>query len=558
MRKNLLLIIVVICSVFVLSYVLTPKVVYGKVNKENDIDYNNQSIDSLGEIENEESSRIVILQLYLDYEYYGSSKNYKNSYATGDHNNHKKVFRDKAKKYHEGNNNSIIKKIDLGNYQELYVSKYSPYIDITYDYDYYKIHELELLSNITKNKFVKSVNVIEEEIEYINCITSPVYACGLEPVYESRSKTGTGVVVGILEPGVIKTNDAMLANTDITIRSSAYNLLNKHDHTTYMAKYIAGSTGIAPGASLLNAYLSGTMENEIDWMIENDVDIINMSFGVNNNYGEYDSYSAYADYIAYTYDIIMVSSAGNRGEDDGYITNPALGYNVITVGSAGSAGYVADYSSYDNIDGPIKPTICIPGTGIYVTDDPDEEGMSGTSVSSALCSGMIALLLEDYPELASEQERLLTLMIANALWPSTITAVAENGFSEYLGAGIFNYQNIIDHYYTAFNYTNTNGTPNTIFKQRMIYLTQGQTLRTAFAHLVKTDGTVDGYTFTDYDLFIKDSNGVKLQTFNETSTNIMLSTFVAPSTGYYKIEVLQYSEVRDTTDYTSLAYAIID
>ena len=65
-------------------------------------------------------------------------------------------------------------------------------------------------------------------------------------------------------------------------------------------------------------------------MIENGVDIINCSYATSNANGYYDSESAYMDYVVYTYGITVVACAGNTG---GYVTNPGLGNNVITVGA---------------------------------------------------------------------------------------------------------------------------------------------------------------------------------------------------------------------------------
>lgn len=102
-----------------------------------------------------------------------------------------------------------------------------------------------------------------------------------------------------------------------------------------MATYIAGKNGIAPNAKILSISLNGTPVNEIDWMVDNDVDIINMSYCEANPTGVYSSESAYVDYIAYTEKVVMIAAAGNGSENggNGYIGNPALALNAITVGS---------------------------------------------------------------------------------------------------------------------------------------------------------------------------------------------------------------------------------
>ena len=136
--------------------------------------------------------------------------------------------------------------------------------------------------------------VVEQEVEYKNNMDYVLRACDAVDVVTNRTKTGDGVVVGILESGVVKQNDELLQDVDITIRPNVLNLLGS-EHTTVMAQAIAGSTGIAPGVRLLSAYLTGLISEEIDWMLENEVDIINMSCE-DDMRGSYSITSAYADF----------------------------------------------------------------------------------------------------------------------------------------------------------------------------------------------------------------------------------------------------------------------
>ena len=46
------------------------------------------------------------------------------------------------------------------------------------------------------------------------------------------------------------------------------------EHATLMAAYIAGSDGIAPDVTLFNICLYDTMVNEIDWLLNNGVNIL--------------------------------------------------------------------------------------------------------------------------------------------------------------------------------------------------------------------------------------------------------------------------------------------
>lgn len=548
MRKNFILLLVIMSVIFVIGNIISPKIIYAKLNNAS---YETLSNDKKEEIETSDCERIMIVQLMLDYQRYNTASEKHNELSSENFKERKQEHRNKAKEYHKGNNSRIIEKIKLGNYQDLYISSYSPFIDITYDYDYFISHKDEILSNISKEKLVKEINLLED-VQYENSINFVVRDCDAETVYETRSKTGAGVVVGILEPGKIDVDDPYLADVDITIRSSVQNILGSAEHTTQMAQLIAGPEGIAPGVSLLNAYTYGSVNEEIDWMVENNADVINMSFGNTISYGTYNATSAYVDYIAYTYDVVCVAAAGNDRDE---VSNPALGYNVITVGSCDNDVCVNSFSSWEEVSGPEKPTICAPGYRVEIYEG--GEYITGTSASCAIMSGYVALLLEQYPVLASEKARLIALLTTNAKHDDYYNRFdLTNGFDEYVGSGLFSYQNFLDHYNTSFNYTNTNGVENSIFKLRQVYLQQGQLLRASFVHLAKATGSTSETVFTDYDIYIRDANGNNVYSVTTGLTNVNLVHYEAPATGYYQIVIKQYSEMKDTVDYTALAYSI--
>lgn len=552
MRKNFLLVIVITSIIFIINFIVTPRIDYSKIEEKSLSKFVNQTTEIKDdELVEEEVERVIIVQLLLDYERFGNIKNKLDSINDDNYKEKRNEHRKKAKEYHEGNNKSVLKGIKIKNYQELYISKYSPFIDITYDYDYFMNHKNEILVELTNNKYVKEVRLIEDE-KFIDCMPHVADAVDALDVYTNRTKTGDGVVVGILESGVIKTNNDLLQDADITIRPNVLNVLNKSDHSTEMAQLIAGTYGIAPGVKLLNAYADTNLNQEIEWMIDNNVDIINMSCGEGDPDGCYSDMSAYVDYIAYTYDIIIVAAAGNTY---GYVDNPGLGYNVITVGACVNGGAVIDYSAFNVVDGPIKPTIAVPGSSVSVDGVLGGE-TAGTSASTAICSGLIALLLEDYPSLATDKARLIALIVTNAYESMTYSYEEPNGFDRDTGGGMFSYQNIIDHYNTAFDYTNTSGQANTIYKSRQIYLTEGQNLRAAFASIAQATGDAEETVFTDYDIYLKDPSGNIVVFYTETTSNVMMVNYIAPSTGYYKLEIRQYSELRVPSEQTAFAYSV--
>ncbi|CCZ85511.1 peptidase S8/S53 subtilisin kexin sedolisin [Firmicutes bacterium CAG:631] len=145
-------------------------------------------------------------------------------------------------------------------------------------------------------------------------------------------------MIGILDLGIADEDHSNFNNIDLTVRNEWYYIETVTEHATTVASVIAK---MCPDAKLLSVELSGNAVSEIDWMLDRNVNIINMSFGEKNPTGNYNSESAYVDYIVNTYKVTIISSSGNEGLDTGYITNPALGYNVITVGAGNSDNYYA-------------------------------------------------------------------------------------------------------------------------------------------------------------------------------------------------------------------------
>lgn len=563
MKKILIAIFMFVIMTILISLSLLPNINYTKLeyvssSSSSQVSLNLQNESSVSDTEQKDPlnyERVIILQLCLSYEEFTHSSELSNSLDLNDYKLLQFEFRQKAKKYHKGNNESIINKIVFGNYQDIYISTYSPFIDITYNYDYFMKHKNYILAIVTNIPLVKNVTVFETEIEIIENAIVGCDHMGAADVYDTRSKTGAGVVVGILENGIINKNHEDLADTSITIRSSASNLVCSKTHTTEMAQIIAGSRGVAPGASLLSAYLSGTMNAEIDWMLDKGVDIINMSFVQTKDYGIYNSMSAYADYIVYTYDVFIVACAGNTDTTDGLVGNPGLGYNVITVGGILANDQVMGISSYRESECPIKPTIAAYGAATVYNNGSSDSAM-GTSVSTAFCSGLVALILEDHRQLLWQRSKLIALMCANATINSSFDLSEDNGFDDKAGAGIFNYQNMIDNFSTAYYVENNSYKSGETIMSETIYVKAGQTIRAAICSLAKSTGTVNSLQFTDYDIAILDKQGNILSLANSWNSTIDVATYKPYATDYYKIEVYQDTDRVVTTDKLGFAYSI--
>ena len=232
--------------------------------------------------------------------------------------------------------------------------------------------------------------------------------------------TGSGVKVADLDSGISFTEDVRITDyVDLTNSGNENPLFNDSTgHGTSVASVIAatGSTdlyGIAPETELYDvkilddtntAPLSRVIEG-IYWCIDNDIDIINMSFGT----------TAYSEALKQAVDdaeeagIIMVASAGNNGENATSIDYPAAFENVIAVGASNGNNTLTDFTSHgDGID-ILAPGEKVWSHGVFQ----GLQTVDGTSIAAAHVSGATALLLEKYPDKDTEFIRQLFIASSN-------------------------------------------------------------------------------------------------------------------------------------------------
>ncbi|MFO7828857.1 MAG: S8 family serine peptidase [Bacteroidales bacterium] len=181
--------------------------------------------------------------------------------------------------------------------------------------------------------------------------------------------------------------------------------------------------GTAPKA---NYWLLRTEETASEFSIEEDnwvaaaefadsvgADIINTSLGyfefddplLNYIYQDMNGNTAFitkAADIAASKGMLVVASAGNQGDDPWkYITAPADGDSVLTVGSVNQ---YAEYSYFSSIgptaDGRIKPNVAAIGYQAAIQGiDGSVTASNGTSFSAPLISGLAACLWQYYPDM---------------------------------------------------------------------------------------------------------------------------------------------------------------
>ena len=317
--------------------------------------------------------------------------------------------------------------------------------------------------------------------------TSPyVRASNVTRLWSERPELqGNGITVAVIDSGI--NNHIELRSADGTNRIKAHidftgtaDPNDRYGHGTHVAGIIGGNgstsagqrIGMAPQVNLLNvkvndyqgmSYMSNVIA-ALQWIYENkntyNIRIVN--FSLNSTVAE--SYHLNplnaALEILWFNGIVVVVAAGNNGTGTGPVDllPPANDPFVITVGAADSRGTVsmtddqiAFFSAYGTtMDGFAKPDLIAPGRNIVslLADtsswiylhrnlhrlDSYLFRMSGTSMSTPVVSGAVALLLQDEPNLTPDQVKYRLKATANTAWAGYDPAKAGAGYLDVYAA----------------------------------------------------------------------------------------------------------------------------
>lgn len=280
------------------------------------------------------------------------------------------------------------------------------------------ISRLEYASNITK---IEKDQKIEVAAQRVNWGVKPIQI----PIAWQTGYTGKGIKIAVIDTGIGPHDDLSIAERISFVRSEpSPNDLNGHG--THIGGIIAaldngfGVKGIAPDAKLYslkvfneegNGYTQDVLE-AIDWAIEQQMDIINLSLTSEANLSAYENLVN----LAYKKGILIVGAAGNATSTDVTVDNvkyPARYTNVIAVSSVDQSGKKGYFSSI----GPAVE-VAAPGVNIYSTYVNNSYNiLQGTSLATAFVTGHLALLKEAYPHLNNTQLRKMLVDTSTDLGP---------------------------------------------------------------------------------------------------------------------------------------------
>ena len=252
----------------------------------------------------------------------------------------------------------------------------------------------------------------------------------------TSSLTGKGVNIAVIDSGVDRSHlDLNIAGGECFLGLASYpdacagGYNDDNGHGTHVAGIMAaldngfGVVGVAPEANLfalkvLDKDGEGTTSSvvaAIDWAIQNEMDIINLSLDSTSE----DLILKEIIQKAYQSDILIVAAAGNQenitGLEEG-VRYPAKYDEVIAVTALDKGHIISKRSAF----GPAVE-FSAPGKAIlstYPKNLQDDNGsgyarMSGTSMAAPFVSGMAALYMERHPDLSKVEIR--NLLQENAI-----------------------------------------------------------------------------------------------------------------------------------------------
>ncbi len=463
----------------------------------------------------------------------------------------KKIEIERLKMFHTAQNALATKDIDFTNFDDVYISKYAPYVSIDTSYESIAKNNFNFVYELAKNDNIEMIYVNEWNQE-VPELDHTRYCLGARQYIINGTYDGTGITVGILETGIPDKKSENLVGKDIKIRD-VWNAIEKvKEHSTIMASIIGGKNGFAPNCALRCAQLFGDPIAEIDWMMDKGAYVINCSYGDANPTGVYASDSAYFDYIARLYKVLFVCAAGNFGEESGYVGNPGLGYNVLTVGACNiDNGGVRLFSSSKEEDGPRKPDVVAPGFGVNVQPYGSQDG---TSVSAAVTTGVVALLMQKSSVVKTNPTLCLSSLAASAL--DKYSGHSGNGYHDRAGTGEIDFASYIDKITCYCNLKFTRAKIQQV--PYTVTLKKGDKIRYAAWWPAYNEGKVEGTTMSDYDIYVYDGEGDIVAREETHVDNKEFLEFIVPEDGTYRLGLQKKVNFHESLEeeYVSLNYAI--
>lgn len=289
-----------------------------------------------------------------------------------------------------------------------------------------KLTDVIHLSNLTQVSYISSETKVFAQMDKTRAVMNIENA--------QKFSSGKGVCVAVIDTGICEHIDfCSFKNRIVCFKDFVNNKQNPYDdngHGTFVSGVIAGNgfssgkkyMGVAPNCNIVMCKAldengetgSITILNAMQWIYENrekyNIKVVCMSFGSEPlEAGDPLMLGAEALWNA---GIVVVAAAGNSGPEMATIKSPGASGKIITVGALDDGRKegsieknnfkIANFSSRGPSKNFFKPDCVACGVDIVSTTSSIEKfysTMSGTSVSTPIVAGSVALLLEREPYL---------------------------------------------------------------------------------------------------------------------------------------------------------------
>ncbi len=311
------------------------------------------------------------------------------------------------------------------------------------------LRELDFVSKIQKVKSY-SRRAIVDEVSIDQQIVANSYGPSYGQIAQlnghlvhEQGYKGQGRIIAVMDASFYKVdelamfdslwiNNQILETWDFVLNQELnYDNDTIGSHGTMVLSCMGGNMqdsliGTAPDASYIlfrtEDTSSETLTEEDNWVAAAEqadllgAHVINTSLGYSNLTDDPENTHTYSDMdgnttvitiaadIAASKGMLVVNSAGNSGNSEWYyITAPADGDSVLTIGAIGADSVLTFFSSHGpTADGRMKPNVVAQGLFSVVCNlDDGIRTANGTSFSSPIIAGMAASVWSAMPEVSS-------------------------------------------------------------------------------------------------------------------------------------------------------------
>lgn len=239
---------------------------------------------------------------------------------------------------------------------------------------------------------------------------------------------GQGITVAIVDTGVDGEHQDLKGKLADSKDFTEEGYFDGSGHGTHVASTICGTgaasngkyKGVAPQAKVIAAKVldssgSGSFSGVIagvEWATEKKAQVMNLSLGgdVEGSCDGTDPACLAVD-AAWSKGVVVCVAAGNAGPASSTVGSPGCSKKVITVGASDKTDQIAWFSSRGPTkDGRVKPDILLPGSNIVAARAKNTSlgnplnqsytSMSGTSMATPHCCGVVALMLSATADLS--------------------------------------------------------------------------------------------------------------------------------------------------------------